>query len=155
MLGLVLGLAIGMAIGVVASLFVRREWLIGGWLRGEVKGLREDIEQARLEVRTMNALQSSDMLDGVENEDVEIASNLDRMNLLLDQLNGLLKGRGEPAERRKVFFREEEPPLDVPLDFASPDELRKFENMPPLSREEIESTDWEYLFNRIRTDDVD
>lgn len=147
-------MAAGMVAGAAVTLLVRREIVLHAWLREEVTGLRDEVEQARLELHTVSGLQQVDMLDRVEGDDVEIATNLDRMNLLLDQLNGLIKGRGESHERHAPVFREEQIPYDMPLDFTSPEELQKFEGLPPLSEEEIRATDWECLFKRIRSDNL-
>lgn len=153
MLQLALMLAAGMVAGAAVTLLVRRERILHAWLRDEVTSLRDEVDQARLEIRSLNGTPST-MLDEVEGDDVEIAGNLDRMNLLLDQLNGLLKGRGGSHEKRKMVFQEEPVTYDMPLDFTTPEEFRKFESLPPLSSEEIESIDWDYLFNRIRSDDI-
>jgi hypothetical protein len=147
-------MAIGMVAGIAVTLLVRRELVLYAWLREEVTGLREEVDQARLEMRSISGFQSPDILDKVEGDDVEISSNLDRMNLLLDQLNGLIKGRGDSHARRDIVFREEQPATEVPMDFVSPEELQKFDHLPPLSEEEISSIDWEYLFNRIQSDDM-
>jgi len=147
-------LAVGMVAGAAITLLVRRELVLHAWLRDEVASLRDEVEQARLELRSMSGFQSIDMLDRVEGDDVEIATNLDRMNLLLDQLNGLIKGRGDGREKQAPVFHEEQMSLDTPLDFTTPEELQKFESLPPLSEEEIKAIDWEYLFNRIRSDNL-
>jgi len=159
MLGWVAAVALAIAAGFAVGAFVRRERAFFGVLHEEVAGIREQVEDARLELKAMAGGQAGEMLNRVEYDDYEIADNLDRMNALLDQLNGLIKGkRHERREGRQPFFREDEPHRGshlVPLDFASPEELRKFEALPPISDEEIKATDWEYLFNRIRTDDVE
>ena len=147
-------MAAGMVAGAAVTLLVRRELVLHAWLRDEVTGLRDEVEQARLELHSVSGLQNVDVLDRVEGDDVEIATNLNRMNILLDQLNGLLKGRGEAREHHAPVFREEQMPYEMPLDFTSPEELQKFEGLPPLSEEEILSTDWECLFKQIRSDNM-
>ena len=153
MLGWAAILAGGLVAGAAIGILVRRERVLFDWLKEELAGLRENVDLARVEVRSLGPLASQDLLDCVEGDDVEIGGNLDRMNLLLDRLNGLLRGgtashHGGPGP----VFHEEDLPLAAGLDFTSSEELMKFGNLPPLSEEEIESIDWEYLFNRIRTD---
>lgn len=156
MFELALILGVGMFAGVAVSFLIRRERTLLAWLSDEMSSIREEVDQTRLEMRTIGPFGSSDMLDSVEGEDVEIAGNLDRMNVLLDRLNGLLRGGScESHEHKRIVFREEQLPLGFGLAFSTPEELRKFGNLPPLSKDEIESIDWEYLFNRIRTDDLE
>ena len=123
-------------------------------LRREIASIREELEPT-CEPEDIPTGEEQKVLDSVENEDLEIAANLDRMNLLLDRLNGLLRGRAEPERlKRHIIFREESIPMGWMLDFTSPDELQKFGNLPPITDEEMQSIDWECLFEKLRADEM-
>lgn len=135
--------------------FARRERRFHAWMREEMDGLKGEIDEACRVRESAPPSERGDILEKVESDDIEISGNLDKMNSLLDQLNGLLKGKRVP--RRKDFhleFNEEETLMGLALDFTSPEELRRFEGLPPIREEEVKSMDWDYLFNRIRTDDI-
>jgi len=154
MLGWAVAIGTGLVAGVAVGMLLRRQKALYAWLRGEITGLRDDIVQARCDLRALATPRGRDILDEVECEDYEIANNLDRMNFLLDQLNSLLKGKSPDAlEDRRVVYREELPLCS--LDFTSPEEFRRFESLPPISEEEIQDMDWDYLFRRIASEDDD
>ncbi len=140
--------------GTTIALLVRRERALMGWVREEVSALHDNIDQSRMEVRSLAGISPESALDTVEDEEYEIAANIDRMNLLLDRLNGLLRGKApEPRpEKRRIVFREETMPLGLMLDFTSPEELEKFGSLPPISDEEMEKADWECLFEKLRSE---
>jgi hypothetical protein len=106
----------------------------------------------------MEAPQNESILDSIENDDCEMAGNLGRLNVLLDQLNGLLHGgrEAERGESKNVRFDDDWPiPLPGSQDFSCSDELEKFFNLPPISNEELVEADWESLFKRIQSDSID
>lgn len=137
--------------GLVMTRHLRRQ-------RTEFESLRDAVTETLIELRQLAPRQSEDALDDpVEVDgDYHMVNNLGRLNVLLDQLNGLLHGTGEVAdvpERRPIFFGEEWPPLPGGApDFDSPEEFKKFDMMGPISDEELEETDWDLLFKRIQTD---
>jgi len=154
MLGWATAVVIGFAVGVFFGVMARREKALSAWVTSEVAGLREDISQARIELRTLTSLQAGGMLDRVEGDDEEIAGNLDRMNTLLDQLHGLLRGKAaDKFEVRRHDGSGYEPVIfSGQLDFTTPEELLKFSSLPPISEEEIRAMDWESLLRRIATE---
>ena len=137
--------------GLVMARHLRRQ-------RTEFESLRDAVTETLIELRQLAPRQSEGALDDpVEIEgDYHMVNNLGRLNVLLDQLNGLLHGTGEVAdvpERRPIFFGEEwPPPPGGAPDFDSPEEFKKFDMMGPISDEELEETDWDLLFKRIQTD---
>jgi len=151
MFGWVIGIILGFAAVAAVAVLLRMEKLLHAWFRGEITGLREDVNQARIELRTLSSLQTNDMLDHVEGEDVEIAGNLDRMNALLDQLNALIKGKavGNFEMRRRRGFEDAPVIFSGQLDFTSPEELLRFAALPPISEEEIRAMDWESFFKSL------
>jgi len=151
MLGWAVALAIGAVSGAAVALLVRRERTLDRWLRNEMSDLKDEVGQTCLDVRALASCRGQDMPGRVDGDDSEIADNLSRMNSLLDQLNGLLKGKkGADVEARRIIYRERK--LPGVFDFVSPEELQKFEALPPISDEEILSIDWDYLFKRISSD---
>lgn len=158
MFGWTIAIIIAFALGTAAGVLMRRQRILDSWLREEVAGMRHELTQARAEVRALASPQTSEMLDRVEGEDYEIAGNLDRMNTLLDQLHGLLRGKSpERIEYPRDYAREkgftEEPVIfSGQLDFTSPEELLKFANLPPISEDEIRAMDWETFLKGIASD---
>ncbi|MCD6405398.1 MAG: hypothetical protein J7M19_06195 [Planctomycetes bacterium] len=122
----------------------------------EFESLRNAVDETLIELRQVAPCQRDNALDDQVEDGYHMVNNLGRLNILLDQLNGLLHGPGEAAdvpERRPLFFGEEwPPPPGGPPDFDSPEEFRKFDMMGPISGEELEDTDWDLLFKRIQTD---
>lgn len=96
-----------------------------------------------------------DVLENIENDDCRMAGNLGQLNHLLDQLNGLLQGGRDCGSIEAKGFSYHDhwqmPPHD-PEEFESNEEITKFLQLPPISDEEITSTDWEHLFKRIQSD---
>lgn len=138
--------------GIAAVMLVRRELVFQSWLRTELGDLRDEVDRTCFEIRGESTFSAAKALDECEGDEEEIASNLDRMNVLLDQLNGLIRGRGNDSHRRS--FPGEGEPLDMALDFTSPEELERFGALPPISEEEVRSIDWDYLLNRLGSEDL-
>ena len=94
----------------------------------------------------------NEILDQMEDDDCEMGSNLGRLNLLLDQLNGLLQGKDGAATERRRAQEDVMLPFAGLLDFSGLEEWKKFEDLPPISDEEMAATDWDLLFKRIQSD---
>jgi len=127
-------------------------------LRLQISAMQNSLEQAIHQFADVAPYRGEDILESIESDDTEMANNLGRLNLLLDQLNGLLHGGRDCTgfEQRMSSSGEEwSIPYPGPLEFESPDELRKFNHLPPISHEDITETDWERLFRRIQSDDLD
>jgi hypothetical protein len=154
MIGWTVAIIVGFALGTATGILVRRQKVLDCWLRDEVAGMRQDLNQARVEVKALASPQASEMLDRVEGDDYEISGNLDRMNTLLDQLHGLLRGKSvDRGEYRRINGIHEEPVIfSGQLDFTSPEELLKFANLPPISEDEIRAMDWESFMKGIASD---
>jgi len=131
--------------------------------RAEIRGLNEKLHQmqdallnATREMPAIEACQGEDILDSIENDDYRMANNLGRLNILLDQLNGLLQGGRDvdPTDRGPVYLDNELPiPLPGGMEFEGPGEFEKFSDMPPITEDEIASMDWELLFKRLQGED--
>jgi hypothetical protein len=157
MVGWAIAIAMGFSAGALVGILVRREKILYRWLRDEVTSLRDEVEEACVDMKALATPPAGQMLDQVEGDDFEIASNLDRMNVLLDQLNGLLKGKTTDRFDFQQALREDgaQRALSEQCDFVSPEELRKFSALPPISEEELLSMDWEYLFRRISSENCE
>jgi hypothetical protein len=141
--------------GTTLVLLIKREHVLRLWLNRPGAPSRDQSDAGCAGDPVLGESEQK-VLDSVESEDLEIAANLDRMNLLLDRLNGILRGRAEPEQRRArhIIFREEPLPMGWMLDFTSPDELQKFGNLPPITEAEVRATDWDCLFEQLRSDEM-
>ncbi len=129
-----------------------------GRLRDRLFTMQESFDLAIHQFAGLEASRGPDILDSMEDDDSEMASNIGRLNLLLDQLNGLLHGsRGQQGYERHMCSGEEQwsIPYPGPVEFENHEELRKFIYLPPISDDEITEADWDGLFRRIQKDDLD
>lgn len=142
----------------MVALQLRRQRSETGRLVAGVEAMQSVLEQAVHQFAETAPYRGEDILDSIEDDDCEMANNLGRLNLLLDQLNGLLHG-GKAAggyERRMSSGDEEwSIPYPGPVEFESPKELRKFNQLPPISDDDITTTDWDVLFRRLQSDELD
>ncbi|MHC4712371.1 MAG: hypothetical protein ACYTAN_03740 [Planctomycetota bacterium] len=147
---------VGASVAVVATL--RRQSAEIEGLRDELRSVGEAFDEAARQMVGAEVSRGRSILDSIENDDFRMANNLGRLNTLLDQLNGLLHGgRDTETSARHPFAYDEEwqIPYPGPIEFESADELRKFNNLPPISTDDITSADWDGLFKRIQTDNIE
>ena len=147
---------LGASVAVVANL--RRQSGEIENLRDEIRTVSDSFEQVARLLAGAEADRGRTILDSIENDDYRMANNLGRLNSLLDQLNGLLHGgrEVEGIEKPSLCYEDQwQIPYPGPVEFESPEELRKFNNLPPISDEDITSVDWDHLFKRIQTDDLE
>lgn len=147
-----------LCVSVMVALQLRRQHREIGRLEARVAAMQSLLEQAIHQFADAAPYRGEDVLETIEGDDCAMANNLGRLNLLLDQLNGLLHGgRDAGGYKRRMSFGDEEwsIPYPGPVEFESPDELRKFNQLPPINDNDITATDWDTLFRRIQSDDLD
>jgi len=86
-----------------------------------------------------------------------ILKNLQRMNRLLQQLNRFFEERADIIDREKkrmlleeLFRKHKEKEAVAKGDFASEEELEKFEKMGKISEDELKNIDWDELLKKLR-----
>lgn len=147
---------VGASVAVVANL--RRQSAEIENLRDELQTVSESFEMVARQLAGAEIDRGRTILDSIESDDYRMANNIGRLNSLLDQLNGLLHGGRdvEGVERPSLCYEDHwQIPYPGPVEFESPEELRKFTNLPPISDDDITSADWEHLFKRIQTDNLE
>ncbi len=154
MLGWTLATIIGLVAWVAVALIARRQRMQLDVLQQELLALRDCVERSLFDLREVYPCKEDEILDQIEDDDSRMDNNLGRLNLLLDQLNGLLQGRDvDRGERRRIMPDDDVMlPFAGLLDFSGLDEWRKIEDLPPISDGEIGSIDWDLLYKRIQTD---
>lgn len=141
--------------GIAVAAQIRRQ-------RGEITNLRRQVRDltGAIECEASHYEdfeRPGDVLETIEDDDCKMAGNIGQLNLLLDQLNGLLQGGRDYGSCEARGFPHHDhwqtPPYD-PEQFEDREEIAKFLQLPPISDEEIISADWEHLFKRIQSDDL-